>query len=553
MAHTLRHLYRLPMTGLRFFTVYGPWGRPDMALFLFTRNILAGKPIDVFNHGHHRRDFTYVDDIVEGVVRALRPRRPAESGLGRRRARPGDQPRALPALQHRQQQPGRTAALHRGARAVPRPQGGEEPAAAAAGDVPDTWADVDDLARDVGYTPATPVEVGVPRVRRLVSRVLQGRRSAGPESRQPRLIRGTAHASAQRPARMEGPAGACGHRVDPHLRELFAARSIRRFAANSVEALDFVYDYSRQRVTPRTDELAARARRALRSRGPHRRAVRGRGRQPHRAPRGLHMALRNRSGRPMFADGEDVMPAVRAELAKMHAFVTGVHEGRITGSTSGTFTDVVNIGIGGSDLGVVMATEALARFRNRGIRLHCVSNVDGSRTRRHARAGRSRDDAVRRLLQDLHDAGDADQRATRRAPGWRRARRAAVGRHFVAVSTNHAAMDAFGIAPGLALHDVGLGGRPLLALVRGRALDCAGPRHGSVRDGSCRAATRWTSISAATPLERNLPVLMGAARRLERRFPRRSTRSRCCRTTAASHRFPAYLQQLEMESRTARA
>jgi UDP-glucuronate 4-epimerase len=71
MAHTYSHLYGLPTTGLRFFTVYGPWGRPDMALFLFTRKILAGEPIDVFNHGHHTRDFTYVDDIVEGVIRTL--------------------------------------------------------------------------------------------------------------------------------------------------------------------------------------------------------------------------------------------------------------------------------------------------------------------------------------------------------------------------------------------------------------------------------------------------------------------------------------------------
>ncbi len=69
MAHTYASLYGLPVTGLRFFTVYGPWGRPDMALFLFTRNILAGKPIDVFNYGHHQRDFTYIDDIVDGVVR----------------------------------------------------------------------------------------------------------------------------------------------------------------------------------------------------------------------------------------------------------------------------------------------------------------------------------------------------------------------------------------------------------------------------------------------------------------------------------------------------
>ena len=71
MAHTYAHLYELPVTGLRFFTVYGPWGRPDMALFLFTKNILAGKPIDVFNYGNHRRDFTYVDDIAQGVVRAM--------------------------------------------------------------------------------------------------------------------------------------------------------------------------------------------------------------------------------------------------------------------------------------------------------------------------------------------------------------------------------------------------------------------------------------------------------------------------------------------------
>jgi UDP-glucuronate 4-epimerase len=71
MAHTYSHLFRLPTTGLRFFTVYGPWGRPDMALFMFTRNILAGKPIDVFNYGKHRRDFTYIDDIVEGVIRTL--------------------------------------------------------------------------------------------------------------------------------------------------------------------------------------------------------------------------------------------------------------------------------------------------------------------------------------------------------------------------------------------------------------------------------------------------------------------------------------------------
>ena len=84
MAHTYSHLFRLPTTGLRFFTVYGPWGRPDMALFLFTRAILAGRPIDVFNHGQMRRDFTYIDDIVEGVLRVDGPPCPARPAMERR-------------------------------------------------------------------------------------------------------------------------------------------------------------------------------------------------------------------------------------------------------------------------------------------------------------------------------------------------------------------------------------------------------------------------------------------------------------------------------------
>jgi UDP-glucuronate 4-epimerase len=163
MAHTYAVLHGLPVTGLRFFTVYGPWGRPDMALFLFTRNILAGKPIDVFNHGHHRRDFTYVDDIVEGVVRALdrvATANPAwdsdapDPGTGRGpyrlynigNSRPVELMKYIATLE---------ACLGRKAEMNLLPL---QP-----GDVPDTWADVDDLDRDVGYRPATPVEVGVAR------------------------------------------------------------------------------------------------------------------------------------------------------------------------------------------------------------------------------------------------------------------------------------------------------------------------------------------------------------------------------------------------------
>lgn len=161
MAHTYAHLFRLPVTGLRFFTVYGPWGRPDMALFLFTRNILAGKPIDVFNHGHHTRDFTFVEDIAEGVVRTLdQPATPnpqwdsnnpdpATSNAPYRIYNIGNN--APVQLSHY------IAVLEDclGRKAI------KNLLPLQAGDVPDTSADVQDLVDAVGYKPATTVEHGV--------------------------------------------------------------------------------------------------------------------------------------------------------------------------------------------------------------------------------------------------------------------------------------------------------------------------------------------------------------------------------------------------------
>lgn len=163
MAHNYSALFKLPTTGLRFFTVYGPWGRPDMALFLFTRNILEGKPIDVFNHGHHRRDFTYVDDIAEGVVRACeriaqpnpqwdsKAPDPASSFAPFRIYNIGNhQPvQLMRYIEVIEKSLGRKAQLN----LLPLQLG----------DVPETYADIDDLVRDVGYRPATPIEVGVPR------------------------------------------------------------------------------------------------------------------------------------------------------------------------------------------------------------------------------------------------------------------------------------------------------------------------------------------------------------------------------------------------------
>lgn len=162
MAHSYAHLYGIPSTGLRFFTVYGPWGRPDMALFLFTRAILAGEPIRVFNHGHHRRSFTYIDDIVEGVVRVLDapPGKdpdwngmapdPATSGVAPYRIFNIGNEEAVELLRYievLEQRLGKKAVM--------------EMLPLQAGDVPDTEADVSELIASVGYRPAVSVEQGV--------------------------------------------------------------------------------------------------------------------------------------------------------------------------------------------------------------------------------------------------------------------------------------------------------------------------------------------------------------------------------------------------------
>jgi UDP-glucuronate 4-epimerase len=148
-ARTYAHLYGIPATGLRFFTVYGPWGRPDMALFIFTRAILAGKPIPVFNHGEMWRDFTYIDDVVNGVVRALD------------RAPSGSPPHVLYNLgNHRSEKltdfiTVLEEALGRKAEIRLEPM---QP-----GDVPATYADIETSRRDLGFEPATSIREGIPR------------------------------------------------------------------------------------------------------------------------------------------------------------------------------------------------------------------------------------------------------------------------------------------------------------------------------------------------------------------------------------------------------
>jgi UDP-glucuronate 4-epimerase len=161
MAHTYSSLFKLPTTGLRFFTVYGPWGRPDMALFLFARAILDGRPIELFNHGHHTRDFTYVEDIAEGILRTLdrvptpdpawnsAAPDPASSSAPYRLYNIGSN-RPIQLLRYVEVL---EECLGRKAQRIMKPM---QP-----GDVPDTFADVSELIADVGYKPDTPVEVGV--------------------------------------------------------------------------------------------------------------------------------------------------------------------------------------------------------------------------------------------------------------------------------------------------------------------------------------------------------------------------------------------------------
>lgn len=161
MAHTYSHLYGLPTTGLRFFTVYGPWGRPDMALFKFTKAILAGEPIQVFNYGKHRRDFTYVDDIVEGVIRVLD--RPASSNLQWDSANPDPGTSTAPWRVYNigNSQP---VELMDYIAALERALGKKaeiELLPLQVGDVPDTYANVEDLVTEFHYKPTMTVEDGI--------------------------------------------------------------------------------------------------------------------------------------------------------------------------------------------------------------------------------------------------------------------------------------------------------------------------------------------------------------------------------------------------------
>lgn len=163
MAHCYAHLYQLPCTGLRFFTVYGPWGRPDMALFIFTKAILEGKPIEVFNQGRMKRDFTYVDDIVEGVIRTLDHPATSDPTWSGDRPTPGTSSASARIYNIGNHRPVELLHFIEVLEQALGKKAEKQLLPLQPGDVPATYADIDDLIRDVGFRPTTSIEEGIPR------------------------------------------------------------------------------------------------------------------------------------------------------------------------------------------------------------------------------------------------------------------------------------------------------------------------------------------------------------------------------------------------------
>ena len=330
-----------------------------------------------------------------------------------------------------------------------------------------------------------------------------------------------------------------------HLRDLFGSDAAR-FDGLHVEALDFLYDFSRQRLTRRTIVLLLELARTCRLEERIAALFAGEPVNLTENRAAMHMALRNRSGRPMLVAGRDVMPEVRDGLARMRRFVTGIHEGRITGHAGARYTDVVNIGIGGSDLGIVMATAALGRYRNRAIRLHCVSNVDGAEL---SDVFERVDPATTLFVVCSKTFTTMETLSNARvAREWlvEALGEVAVKRQFVAVSTNAAAMDAFGIDQGrrFTMWDW-VGGRYSLWSAVGLSIALAlgmDPFEELLAGGH-----EMDEHFRSAPLAANQPVLMGLIGVWNTNFLG-ATSHAVLPYDSRLHRFPAYLQQLEMES-----
>jgi glucose-6-phosphate isomerase len=330
-----------------------------------------------------------------------------------------------------------------------------------------------------------------------------------------------------------------------HLRDLFATDA-DRFATFSRTDLNLLFDFSRQRVTAETSRLLIALANACDLRGRIDAMFAGDKINTTEGRAVLHIALRNRSLRPVLVDGQDVMPEVQASLTKMRNFVDGVHSGRIHGATGRSFTDIVNIGIGGSDLGIVMATEALAKVRHRNIRLHCVSNIDGVQLAdvlEQVDAARTLFVVCSKTFSTLETLTNA-----KLARQWivDRLGEGAPARHFAAVSTNAKAMDTFLIPPQnrFTMWDW-VGGRYSVwsAVGLSVALALGMDQFELFLEGGHEMDEHFRT----KPFEDNLPVLMGLIGVWNRNFLGMDSLA-VLPYDQRLHRFSAYLQQLEMES-----
>lgn len=333
---------------------------------------------------------------------------------------------------------------------------------------------------------------------------------------------------------------------DKHLRDLFASDPQRAVKFSRTTDLNLLFDFSRQRLDAQTLQLLIELANARGLRERIDAMFRGDKINSTEGRAVLHTALRNRGDRAILVDGQDVMPEVKASLQKMRAFVEGIHGGRIHGHTGKTFTDIVNIGIGGSDLGIVMATEALAKYRNRNLRLHCVSNIDGVQLGDVL----EKVDPARTLfvvcsktfstLETLTNAKIARQWIVDRLG------EGAPARHFAAVSTNAKAMDAFLIPPQnrFTMWDW-VGGRYSVwsAVGLSVALALGMDQFELMLEGGYEMDEHFRTA----PFENNLPVLMGLIGVWNRNFLGLDSLA-VLPYDQRLHRFPAYLQQLEMES-----
>jgi glucose-6-phosphate isomerase len=310
--------------------------------------------------------------------------------------------------------------------------------------------------------------------------------------------------------------------------------------------VDLFFDFSRQRVSAETLQLLAALAeaRGLRSRIDAMFAGERINVTENRPA--LHVALRNRIDRSISVDGRDVMPEVRANLDRMRAFIDGVHSGRFVGATGKSFTDIVNIGIGGSDLGIVMASEALARYRNRNLQLHFVSNIDGVQLNdilEKVDAARTLFVVCSKTFTTLETLSNA--RAARK---WivDRLGAGAPAKHFAAVSTNQKAMDAFLIAPQnrFTMWDW-VGGRYSIwsSVGLSLALSIGADNFELMLEGGRLMDEHFHSSS----FDRNLPVLMALLGIWNQNFLGFDSLA-VLPYDQRLHRFPAYLQQLEMES-----